>query len=84
VLTRTCQYCHFPLCFYMHTMTCIHFSGQLVERYQAAVESGKLLPDDHQAACAERLSLLADELLGYNDALAAYRQQLEAYQVCVI
>lgn len=40
-----------------------------------------MLPDEHQAMCAARLSRLADELLDYTDSLAAYRRDLEEYQV---
>lgn len=45
------------------------------------MDSGKLLPDEEQAACAARLSALADQLVDYTDSLAGYRRQLQAYQV---
>lgn len=54
--------------------------GELLERYQNALDSGKLLPDEEQATCAARLSALADQLIDYTDSLAGYRRQLQAYQ----
>ena len=56
-------------------------TGGLLDRYRSAVQSGRLLPDDQQAECALRLSVLADQLLEYTDSLTAYRKELEAYQV---
>lgn len=56
-------------------------AGGLVQKYQQAVAAGKLLPDEEQAACVSRLSILADQLVGYSSSLAAHRQKLQEYQV---
>jgi hypothetical protein len=55
--------------------------GGLLQQYQEAVAAGRLLPDEEQAACVTRLITLADQLVGYNDSLAAHRQKLQEYQV---
>ena len=67
-------------CFTLPHLLVTH-AGGLRRQYEEAVAAGDLLADEEQAACINRLSTLADQLVGYTASLTAYRRELHDYQV---
>ena len=54
---------------------------QLVNKYRALLEAGKLLPDARQASCVELLSQLCDSLTHYQVASEEYTREAATYEV---